>query len=368
MSGADPLLEVRGLIVEAGGSRLLDIPSLGLCASEVLSLVGPNGAGKSTLLLALSGISRPTGGEVLFRGRRIHDPAFNLEYRRRIALVFQEPLLFDGTVGENVATGLRIRGLAKVETDRRVGENLARFRIGHLRGRRARTLSGGEAQRTSLARALATGPELLLLDEPFAALDPPAREALLNDLEETLRQTGIAAVFATHDRLEALRLADRMAVMHDGRILQDGPPAEVMNRPRDEFVASFVGVETIIPGEVTARNGGSITVAAHHGEVEVVGDFFPGERVLLCIRPEQVTLSVNSPAGRSSARNSFPGVIERLIPLGHTTKVVLDCGFPLPALVTNHSVEELELRVGLPVTASVKATAIHVIRGRVASR
>ena len=217
VSAAAPILEVRGLRVRKGGADLLDIPALAVAAGETLSLIGPNGAGKSTLLLALSGIEQPAAGELRFRGERVPSGAASLAYRRRIAMVFQEPLLFDTTVFENVASGLRLRGVAKGEIGRRVGESLERFRIGHLADRSARTLSGGEAQRTSLARAMAVAPEILLLDEPFAALDPQSREGLIEDLARTLRETGTTTVFVTHDRVEAQRLADRIAVLERGR-------------------------------------------------------------------------------------------------------------------------------------------------------
>ena len=148
-------------------------------------------------------------------------------------MVFQEPLLFDTTVFENVASGLKIRGMRGPEIQEIVRENLERFGIAHLPDRSARKISGGEAQRVALARAFATRPETLLLDEPFASLDPPTRECLLDDLESILRQTKTTTLMATHDRMEALRLSDRIAVMNQGRILQVGPPAEVMNHPID---------------------------------------------------------------------------------------------------------------------------------------
>lgn len=156
-----------------------------------------------------------------------------LRYRRNIAMVFQESLLLNTTVWQNVATGLRFKGLSKRLMGEKVQENLDRFHIAHLGCRPARTLSGGEAQRTSLARALALEPELLLLDEPFSSLDLPSREALMEDLEIVLHATRTTTVFATHDRTEALRLSDRMAVMNEGKLLQIGPPLHVMEHPAD---------------------------------------------------------------------------------------------------------------------------------------
>jgi tungstate transport system ATP-binding protein len=277
-------------------------------------------------------------------------------------MVFQEPLLFDTTVFGNVASGLKIRGMDRMEIRNRVMEQLDRLRIGHLSGRSAKTLSGGEAQRTSLARAFAIEPEVLLLDEPFASLDPPSRESLIEDLESILRQTRTTTIFATHDRLEALRLSDRVAVMHEGRVLQIGSPEEVMNHPVNEFVASFVGVETILSGRVIKRNGGAFVVSVSGQEIEAVGEGHLGETVLLCIRPENVTLSTRSSQEGTSARNVFPGRIEKILSLGLYQRVQLNCGFPLVAYVTHHSLENLSLQVGGEVTASFKATAIHVVR------
>jgi tungstate transport system ATP-binding protein len=239
---------------------------------------------------------------------------------------------------------------------------LDRFGISHLKDRSAKTLSGGEAQRTSLARAFSIQPEILLLDEPFASLDPPTRDSLIEDLEHILRQTQTAAILATHDRMEALRLSDQIAVMNQGRILQIGFPGEVMNQPVDEFVASFVGVETILTGKVTKRNGGTFITSVEGQEIEVVGEVHSGETVVLCIRPENVTLSIHQSKESISARNVFQGRIVKITPLGFYQKVQLDCGFLLVAYITNHSLEELSLTEGKEVRASFKATAITVMR------
>ena len=279
-------------------------------------------------------------------------------------MVFQEPLLFDTTVFNNVASGLRIRGMKRGEIRDRAMEQLERFGISHLNDRSARTLSGGEAQRTSLARAFAIQPEILFLDEPFASLDPPSRDSLIEDLEGILRQTRTTTIFATHDRLEALRLSDRIAVMNGGKILQVGTPREVTHQPANEFIARFVGVETILAGKVIRKEGGTFVAFVEGREIEAVGETQLGEAVILCIRPENVILSTNASRETTSARNVFPGKIDKIVSLGLYQKVLLDCGFPMVAYVTNHSLENLSLREGKEVTASFKATAIHVIRKR----
>jgi tungstate transport system ATP-binding protein len=356
------ILEAKDLRVERAGAQLLDVPHLNLEDSEVLALIGPNGAGKSTLLVTLCHLFKYFSGAIMFKGKQVGRELPVTQYRKKIAMVFQEPLLFNATVFENVAAGLRFRNIGRQEIEGSVKENLERFGIGHLGDRSARTLSGGEAQRTSLARAFAIKPDILFLDEPFSALDPPTRESLIEDLERILDESGTTAIFATHDRIEALRLSDRIAVMNRGRILQIGAPDVVMNHPADEFVASFVGVETILKGKVTGKKMGIVTVSVSGREVAVIGDYDIGENLILCIRPENVTLSINPSETVTSARNIFLGTIERIIPMGLFHKVELDCGFPLVAYITHDSVDALSLCEGADIAASLKATAVHVVR------
>jgi len=358
--GQDVLLKAKDLLVRRGGAMVLDIPELSVIQGQFLVLIGPNGAGKSTLLLTLAGLLRPERGTLLFQGASIGER--ELDYRRHIAMVFQEPLLFDATVFENVAVGLKIRGMGGAEIGRRVPEYLERFGIEHLAKRSARKLSGGEAQRTSLARAFVTSPQIIFLDEPFSALDPPTRDALTGDLERIIRETRITAIASTHDQTEALRLAGRLAVMAGGRIVQSGRPAEVMDRPVNETVASFVGVETVLRGRVVRLDDGVFTAAVEGGEIEAVGHVQMGEEVLCCIRPEHVTISTNARPQASSARNVFSGTIRAITPLGLFHRIRLECGFGLVAYVTRHSFEELLLEEGKGVTASFKATSVHVIR------
>jgi tungstate transport system ATP-binding protein len=362
MTEKAPLLEARGLTVVRGGAQVLHVPSLILRENEVLSLIGPNGAGKSTLLLTLATLLRPTEGEVRCRGELVAARGAAEVYRRRLAMVFQEPLLFDTTVFENVAAGLRIRGMGRSDIRSRVHAALGLFNIQHLADRSAHKLSGGEAQRTSLARAFAIRPEIILLDEPFASLDPPTRLGLTEDLERILTETGTAAIVATHDQLEALRLSNRMAVMNAGCIVQCGPPAEVMQRPADEFVASFVGMENVLSGTVTAQTDGILTVALAGHRVEFRGMASPGDKALFCIRPEHVTVITADPGGTTSARNVFPAAIGSIVPMGAYYKLNLDCGFPLVAYLTPQSLGTLHLEEGTRVFASFKATAVHLIR------
>ena len=314
MTGQGHLLEAGELEIVRGGARVLEVPSFVLDDREVVSLVGPNGAGKSTLLLALARLLPVASGEIRCRGEAVVSDRATFAYRRRMAMVFQEPLLFDGTVFENVAAGLKIRNMSRKEIAARVGETLELFNMTCLAQRSARKLSGGEAQRTSLARAFAIRPEIIFLDEPFSALDPPTRQALTEDLARILAETSTSAVLATHDQMEALRLSNRMVVMDRGRIVQTGTPFEIMNRPVDEFVAGFVGMENMLEGRVVEAESGILTVELGGNQVQFPGSASPGDTALFCIRPEHITITTTDTHGRTSARNVIPAVIRGTAP------------------------------------------------------
>jgi tungstate transport system ATP-binding protein len=234
-----PLVEIRDLLVRRGGRTALEVEALEIQKGEVLALVGPNGAGKSTLLLALAHLIQIERGEIRLADRRLSDWD-RLEYRRKISFVFQDPLLLDLSVAQNVALGLKFRGIRRDEIDARTHVWLKLLGIEALAQRRAGELSGGEAQRVSLARALVLDPDLLLLDEPFAALDPPARARLLDDLAAVLANDHRTAIFVTHDLKEAARLGHRVAVIAGGRLRQVGTARQIKARPADDDVAAFL--------------------------------------------------------------------------------------------------------------------------------
>jgi tungstate transport system ATP-binding protein len=232
------ILEVENLRIRRGGVQVLDLPIFSVAAEEKVAVVGPNGAGKSSLLLGLACLLRRETGTISFRGERVMERG-ETAYRRKIAMVFQDPLLFDTTVIDNVAEGLRIRGKARGEARDIARDSLELFKVGHLAGRSAHKLSGGEAQRVSLARAFAVRPELLLMDEPFSSLDLPTRILLAEDLGRILHESGTAAIIATHDRIEAFHIVDRLVVMDNGAVVQQGSPKEVLQQPVNAFVAAF---------------------------------------------------------------------------------------------------------------------------------
>jgi tungstate transport system ATP-binding protein len=233
------MIEIRRLLVQRNGRDVLNIESLDIQRGETLAVVGPNGAGKSTLLLALASLLKPVRGEILFDGKSLHE-LDDLEYRRKISFVFQSPLLLDMTVEQNVALGLKFRGVSKEASIQQAGRWIKALGVEALVGRRAGQLSGGEAQRVSLARAFVLNPELLLLDEPFVALDPPTRVKLLDDLSVLLAEDQRTAVFVTHNLNEAARLSHRIAVMIDGRVRQVGTVKQIKREPADETVKAFL--------------------------------------------------------------------------------------------------------------------------------
>ena len=233
------MIEIRNLLIQRNGRDTLKVDSLDVIRGETLTIVGPNGAGKSTLLLALANLLKPAQGDIRFDGKSLS--GWNdIEYRRKISFVFQSPLLMDMTVEQNVALGLKFRGASKEETQSRAGKWMKALGIESLAKRRAGQLSGGEAQRVSLARAFVLEPELLLLDEPFAALDPPSHAKLLDDLSNILKQDRRTAVFVTHNLKEAAKLSHRIAVIVDGMLRQVGTAKQIKSRPADETVRAFL--------------------------------------------------------------------------------------------------------------------------------
>ncbi|HLU69427.1 MAG TPA: ATP-binding cassette domain-containing protein [Fibrobacteria bacterium] len=230
--GIYELRDVRYEVRVKGQTRtILNVKELSLQEGLVTGIIGPNGAGKTTLLKVMAFLEAPAAGSITYRGQPVNPAAVPLSLRRRMATVFQQSLLLDMTVRQNVALGMRFRGLSKREQKARTDQWLARFKIEHLAHRHAHTLSGGEAQRVSLARALVLEPDILFLDEPFSALDFPTKIALMQDLKPILRETKTTTLFVSHDLLEVTFMTDHLVVMMNGEIVQEGPPARIIDAP-----------------------------------------------------------------------------------------------------------------------------------------
>jgi tungstate transport system ATP-binding protein len=237
------LLEVRDLLVRRENKPVVEVDHLPVDQGNVLAVVGPNGAGKTSLILAIAHLLKPERGQILFNGEEVSSRK-ELQYRRRIALVLQEPLLLSRSVYENAALGLQFRGVPKEEIVRRVDHWLERLEIAHLRDRRADKLSSGEAQRTSLARAFVLQPELLLLDEPFSALDSPTRRGLLEELHSILAETSTTTIMITHNLQEATQVSHHLAVIIGGKLRQTGTVEELRNSPASGEVAAFLQAQS----------------------------------------------------------------------------------------------------------------------------
>jgi molybdate transport system ATP-binding protein len=328
-------------------------------------LFGPSGAGKTTVLRSIAGLETPDRGVIAFGEEVWFDAARPLclsPPRRRAGLVFQDYALFPHlTVRQNIEYG--IDRLPRTERRGIADDLIQRFDLAEVAGRRASRISGGQAQRVAVARAVAPRPRLLLLDEPLAALDLATRVKVRRELKRMLASIGIPSVLVTHDRAEAIALGEQAIVMVDGEVRQAGPLEEVFRRPADATVANTLGVETLAAGVILEAAGGlaQVRVGGHAVSALLREELQPGDRVLVCIRAEEVTLQRGEP-GLESARNHLPGVVESIESDGALERIVLDCGFPLTAVVTRQGREQLGLVPGARVTAAVKAPAVHLVK------
>jgi molybdate transport system ATP-binding protein len=336
------------------GTLHLDI-DLEVNDGAVVAVVGPNGAGKTTLLRALAGLVALDHGRVVIDGLVVEDPAGHVRIPpelRRVGVVFQEHRLFANlTALENVAFGLRATGMPRGEARGKALSWLERVGLPELAGRRPRELSGGQAQRIALARALVTEPALLLLDEPLAAVDASARAELRQELRDELRRYAGSRLIVTHDPIEAAALADRLVVLEDGRITQQGPLVEVTAQPRSPWVATMVGLNLLL-GLATRT-----TVRLANGALVATATAIDGP-AFVAFRPNAVTLHRQPPEG--SARNVWAGQAGDLYPAGDRARVHVAGPVPLIAEVTAGAVAQLGLADGGRVWASVKATDIEV--------
>jgi len=352
-----------------GSFSLRDI-GLALGPGEILAILGPNGAGKSVTLETIAGFHRPCAGRIFIGGR---DVTGLPPERRGVGLVFQNYGLFPHlTVAANVAFSLGARGRsARGPRGAEVAEALTRFGIAHLSDRRPLDLSPGEKQRTALARALISEPGLFLFDEPFAALDAQTREGLREELGIFLRESAVPAIFVTHDQTDASVLADRVAIMQNGAIVQAGPVADVFRAPASRFVADFLGIENRLAARVVGWAGAYLRVAVGEHVLHVQGDLSatPARDIFLCIRGEDVVLSHSDPAipeakAEGAPINRLRMRVVRVIGFGALCKVLLDGGFLLTACLLRRSVRELGLMPGRDAVVEIAPDSIHLLAVR----
>lgn len=291
------MLAVENIHKTYEGQSLLRGVSFSVSAGETVCLLGASGSGKSTLLRIIAGLEEAEEGQVLWRGKNL---ASLPVHKRNFGLMFQDYALFPHrSVAENVAFGLRMQGIPKEQIERQVAEALDQVNMLNFANRRVTDLSGGEQQRVALARALAPHPRLLMLDEPLGALDRALRAQLLDELRKLLHQTRIPAIYVTHDQEEAFAIADRLALLHDGRVEQEGPPTVVYERPATVWVARFLGFTNLVPGRVLSVDPLRVETALGCWEVGDGGacSFEQGRPVTLLLRPSGAYLGLDVPNG-----------------------------------------------------------------------
>src|SRR5262245_21497439 len=296
--GGQVAVELASVTKRFGKITALDDVSLTVRRGELLTLLGPSGCGKTTLLHLIAGFLMPDSGEIAIDGRRVTDV---VAYRREIGIMFQNYALFPHmTVAGNVGYGLRMRRIAKPEMTRRMADALALVKLAGLEDRKPRQLSGGQQQRVALPGALVIRPKVLLLDEPFSALDRNLRASMQVELKEIQRKLGVTTIFVTHDQSEALSLSDRIAVIADGRIRQLDSPDEIYRHPVDRFVASFIGDANVLRARIEGIDGAVATVALGAARVTVstrtLHDGAVGASVDLFVRPEELRVAEHGAA------------------------------------------------------------------------
>ncbi len=318
-------VEIHSVSKRYGSTVALDDVSLTIGEGEFFALLGPSGSGKTTLLRAIAGFVTPDSGRILVDGR---DVAGVPVHRRRLAMVFQHYALFPHlTVHENVAFGLVVTGTPRAEIADRVRALLALVQLEGLESRKPAQLSGGQQQRVALARALITRPRVLLLDEPLGALDKRLREQMQVELRQIQKAVGITAVFVTHDQEEALTLADRIALLDEGRLVQTGSPEAVYERPRTAFAAGFLGDANFFTARPAGEEDGRWRLTTEDGTALYAAAAPPRrcEAVQLAVRPEKLTLAR---AGQEDSRavNRFTGTVDRVVYAGSSLTYGVRCG------------------------------------------
>jgi len=362
------ILEITGLEKKYNSGFSLKVDHLNTEENSILVMIGPNGSGKSTLIKLINLLESPERGSIYFNGKLITGSGVDkIAVRKEMATVFQEPLLFNTSVYNNILMGIQLRGKT-ISDCKEIFYYLAdKLKIKNLLRRNPASLSGGEQQRVALARALVLEPKLLLLDEPLANIDQQSREELRNDLFDILRTAGRSTIYVTHDRNEAMIIADLIAVVNEGRIEQFGLKDEVFRKPASEFIAKFVGIETLIEGIVTEYRDNVCRIKIGSSKNDIYAVSAPvdhGTKVTIAIRPEDVILyNIEMNPESSSAMNSFMGEITEIQDLGIFKKVEIDCGFSLVSFVTRNSIDRLGLETGKKVLSSVKASSVHIFRG-----
>jgi len=347
-------VELRGLTKRYGDLAVVDNVSLTIDHGRLVCLLGPSGCGKTTTLRLIAGFVEPSAGEIRVGDKLVSSPARTTPpERRNLSMIFQSYALWPHrTVYQNVAFGLEVRKVGRAETRSRVARVLELVNLAGLERRYPSELSGGQQQRVALARSLVVEPGILLLDEPLSNLDAKLRERMRWELKELQRRTGITFVYVTHDQSEAMALSDRIAVMHEGEIMQLGAPRAVYTRPANRTVADFMGLVNLIPGRVI-RAAGDDSLVAVGGEHPIAAALSQsavgGQAVQVAIRPESLRLTPPAPASTADPLGTVPGKVADVTFLGNIIDchVTLDDGTRVRVQVDSSQTLEVGQRVGV---------------------
>lgn len=359
-NGVGLALRAEGIRKEYGKRVVVDVDRVEVEPGRTLALLGPSGAGKSTLLAILGLLEKPDAGQVYLDDKPVS--ARDRAARMHMAAAFQSPYLFKGTIADNVAYGLRLRGLSPGRRRELVAEALERVGLAGWESNSALTLSGGEAQRVALARALVLKPRVLLLDEPLSSLDPLIKGRLTQDFARIIHEDSMTTVYVTHDQNEAMAVAESMVILRDGRAVAQGHVDDVMGLPPDEWTAGFIGSEPPLRGAVVSSTDGLLAIDVDGPIVYATGDLDVGARVIAGIRPEDVLLfEGDADIPRSTARNRFQGTVTDVQLWGVMYHLVVDVeGARIASRVSRASVREMGLEPGSQVQVVFKATAVRV--------
>jgi len=356
-----PGLRLVNLSKRFGKTVAINSLSLEIQDGEIMTLLGPSGCGKTTTLRCIAGLVPPDEGEIYLGDERVTDLP---PERRGVGLVFQNYALWPHmTVYENLAFGLQLRKVPKDEIRRRIDDALAMVRLPGFEKRYPRQLSGGQQQRVALARALVIEPKLLLLDEPLSNLDAQLREEMRFEIRELQKKLGITSVYVTHDQAEALVLSDRIAILHEGKLVQVGSPKDIYDRPVNRFVAGFIGLTSFIQGTVARwdETSGYAVVSTRDGlEINVQASALsPGQEVTLAIRPEHIRMDSVQTATRYDGENVFEGSVVRGAYLGDVIDYQVKVG---EWVLRVHAGTEKTLSSGERVWVTISPDQITLIR------
>ena len=353
-----PLLVIENVFKEYEGKNVLEDINLHLKRGTSLGIIGPTGCGKTTLLRIIDLIEKPSSGKIYFDGVDVSKtPKDELKHRRKIGMVFQKPVVFKGTVLENIQYGLKVRNREKESYNDKIIGLLKSLGLEGYEDRNASTLSGGETQRIALARALIIEPEILLLDEPTANLDPLSTDKIEAMIEDIRKKKETTIVMATHNLIQGQRLCDEIAIINK-RIFQIGKPEEIFRQPKNSFVADFVGMKNVIKGKATKIN--HTLTSINIGEINVYASSNLEETVYMSIRPEDITVSKMKV--KSSALNDLKGIVKGIVDDGTIITLKVDIGEIFTVYMTRKSFNDLEISIGSHVWLQFKATAVHVFK------